>query len=48
MFARTIRRNKTNRDVHRWAIHESMGFDRPAYVDQIPNPETHLDQGKHI
>lgn len=48
MFARIIRRNKTNRDIHRWAINESMGFDRPAYVDQTPNSETHLDEGKHI
>lgn len=44
MFARIIRRNKTNRDVHRWAINESMGFDRPAYVDQLPN----TDEVKHM
>lgn len=44
MYARIIRRNKTNRDVHRWAIHESMGFDRPAYVDQLPN----TDEVKHM
>jgi len=45
LFARIIRRNKTNRDVQRWAIHESMGFDRPtAYVDQLPN----TDEVKHI
>jgi len=45
MFARIIRRNKTNRDIHRWAIHESLGFDRPAaYVDQLPN----TDEVKHI
>jgi len=47
MFARFIRQNKTNRDVQRWAINQSMGFDRPAYVDQIPNTET-IDGEKHI
>ncbi|KAG4071970.1 hypothetical protein HA402_006131 [Bradysia odoriphaga] len=44
MFARIIRRNKTNRDVHRWAIHESLGVDRPTYVDQLPN----TDEVKHM
>jgi hypothetical protein len=44
MFARIIRRNKTNRDVHRWAISESLGVDRPAYVDQLPN----TDEVKHM
>ncbi|KAJ6632654.1 CD63 antigen [Pseudolycoriella hygida] len=47
MYARIIRRNKTNRDIHRWAIHESMGFDRPAFVDRTPNSET-IDGEKHI
>lgn len=50
MFARTIRRNKTNRDIHRWAIHESLGFDRPVYVDQMGNTEANMDinEVKHI
>lgn len=49
MFARIIRRNKTNRDVQRWAIHESMGFDKPVYVDQSPIPDSsQLDEVKHI
>jgi len=49
MFARTIRRSKTNRDVQRWAIHQSMGFDRPAYVDQVPTQEIRgEDEVKHI
>lgn len=48
MFARMIRRNKTNRDIQRWAIHESMGFDKPVYVDQLPNSESHLDEVKHM
>jgi len=48
MFARTIRRSKTNRDVRKWAINESMGFDRPAYVDQVPTQEIREDEIKHI
>lgn len=48
MFARLIRRSKTNRDIQRWAIHQSMGFDRPAYVDQLPTQESHADEVKHI
>jgi len=48
MYARTIRRNKTNRDVQKWAIHQSMGFDRPAYVDQVATQEVHEDEIKHI
>lgn len=47
MYARTIRRSKTNRDVQRWAIHESMGFDRPAYVD-LPASERGPDEVKHM
>jgi CD63 antigen len=40
MFARIIRRSKTNRDIQRWAIHEPMGFDRPAtYADRVATTE---------
>lgn len=46
-FARAIRRNKTNRDVQRWAINESLGVDRPTYIDdQAPN--AHINEIKHI
>ncbi len=51
MFARTIRRNKTNRDINRWAVHDSFGFDRPVYVDhQSGNQEANIntDDVKHI
>jgi len=48
MYARTIRRSKTNRDVQKWAIHQSMGFDRPAYADQVATPEIREDEIKHI
>jgi len=48
MFARSIRRSKTDRDVLKWASNQSMGYDRPAYVDQVTAEEKGEGEVEHI
>jgi CD63 antigen len=48
IFARTIRRSKTDRDIQKWTVNESMSFNRAAYVDQLATSEIHTDEIKHI
>lgn len=48
MFARSIRRTKTNRDIARWAVEENMDFDKQQHIDQLATVETRPDEIKYL